>query len=147
MKKFAPVGLWLAIIGIGLFYMTAFAQVIPTIPVPPPVLVPADPNQEFLSLLIQSIGGLKGMGTLGIVGVAIQLLLKLANTSWIKLDGGVKLAIVSGLGLVGGVVALMSPPNLLTLGAALVHSATLTAFMVFFNQVYQQWLAPKPKTI
>lgn len=105
--------------------------------------VPVDPNQEFLALLIASIGGMKGMSTLGIVGVAIQLLIKLANTTWIKIDGAVKLLIVSALGLGGGVVALMLPPNSLTIGAALIHSATLTAFMVFFNQVYQQWLAPK----
>lgn len=104
---------------------------------------PVDPNQEFLSLLIQSIGGMKGMSTLAIVGVVVQLLLKLANTTWIKLDGSMKLLIVSGLGIVGGVIGLMIPPNSLSLGAALVHSTVLTALMVFLNQIYQKFLAPK----
>lgn len=107
---------------------------------------PVDPNQDFIALLIQSIGGLKGMSTLAIVGLAVQLLIKLSSTTWIKLEGSVKLLIVSGLGIVGGVVALMLPPNGLTFGAAMVHSLTLTSLMVFLNQIYQKFLAPAPTT-
>lgn len=138
MKKYIP-----ALVLMGAFPIILMAQVVaPSLPLP----VPVDPNQDFINLLIQSIGGLKGASTLVIVGVAVQLLLKLMNTTWIKLDASIKLLAVSGLGVVGGVVGLMVPPNNLPIGAAIVHATTLTAFMVFFNQIYQKWLAPKADT-
>lgn len=133
MKKFIP-----ALILFGAFPLIVMAQVV----TPPPL--PVDPNKEFVDLLFQSLGGLKGASTLVIIGMAIQLLLKLANTTWIKLDASIKLLVVTGLGVVGGVVGLMVPPNSLPIGAALIHATTLTAFMVFLNQIYQRFLAPQP---
>lgn len=128
MKKYIP-----ALVLISALPILAFAQDVP----------PVDPNADFLQLLLSSLGGIKGMSTLGIVGLAVQLLIKLANTTWIKIDGHIKLLIVSALGIGGGMVSLMMPPTNMTVMAALVHSTTLTAFMVFFNQIYQQWFAPK----
>lgn len=115
---------------------------------PPPETLPEVPNVDFLQFLIQSLGGLKGAGTLAIVGVVVQVVIKFLSTPWSgelfkKLTGAKKLLIVTGLSLVGGVVGLMLPPTSLTLGAALVHSTTMTAFMVFANQAYKQLVEKK----
>jgi hypothetical protein len=117
-----------------------------------PVPVQVNPDQDFLALLLKSLGGLNGASALAIAGIAVQLLIKLMSTSWLgqwfpKLNGGLKILIVTGLSLVSGVLALMLPPTSLTLGAALMHSTTMTAFMVFGNQLYQQLLQPAPSSI
>lgn len=106
-----------------------------------------DPNQDFLNLLLASIGGAKGASMLAVAGIVVQLVIKFMSTTWVgqwfpQLTGAVKLVIVTGLSLAAGILALMIPPASLTLGAALVHSSTLTAFMVFGNQAYQQFLQP-----
>jgi hypothetical protein len=106
-----------------------------------PVVVP---NQEFLGFLIQSIGGFSGASTLVAVGLVVQILMKFIGTPWADLlfgaaSGKWKLLIVAVLSLAGGVLGLMTAGGL-TLGAALVHSATLTAVMVLFNQVYKQFI-------
>ncbi len=111
--------------------------------------VPAVSNTDFLQALIQSLGGIKGAGALAIAGVVVQLLIKflgtpLAGSVLANVSGAWKLTAVVTLSLVSGVLALMLPPTSLGLGAALVHSSTLTAFMVFGNQVYKQFLE-KPK--
>lgn len=110
--------------------------------------LPVVPDAEFFSYLIQSLGGLSGASTLAIVGIVVQVLIKLMSTPMLgklftTLSGAWKLTIVSVLSLAGGVVTLMTA-NGLTIGAALMHSATLTAFMVLFNQVYKQFFAPAP---
>lgn len=112
----------------------------------PPVV--ADPNGEFIKLLLESMGGLKGASTLAIVGIVVQLLIKALNLPIVgklfsESSGKVKLVIVSGLTLIGGVVGLMTVEGL-TVGAALIHSTTLAAFMVFANQIYQHF-APEKK--
>lgn len=124
----------------------AYAQEV----VQPVLELPPVTNTDFLQLLIQSLGGLKGASALAIAGTAVQVLLKFLATPWAggllkNVKGGTKLLVVSGLSMLGGVLALMVPPTSLSLGAALVHSTTLTAFMVFANQLYQQ-LLEKPKT-
>ncbi len=110
------------------------------------VATTADPNVQFLQMLLASLGGLKGASTLAIVGAVIQMLLQFIDLPWATgvfgkmfsdWQGHKKLLTVSFLTLVGGVVSLVSL-NHLSWGAALVHSTTLTAFMVFANQIYQQ---------
>ena len=108
-----------------------------------------DPTADFLQLLIASIGGFKGMSTLAIVGVVIQLLIKLISlpfmgSLFLKAPGYLKLLIISGLTLVGGPITLMVVDGL-DFGAALIHSATLNAFMVFANQIYLNVIAKKPE--
>lgn len=112
-----------------------------------PVPTPADPNGEFLQLLFASLNGFKGASALAIAGIVVQLVIKLLSTSWVSqwfpnLSGAWKITIVSALSLGSGVLALMVPPASLTLGAALVHSATLTAVMVFANQLLKQFTQP-----
>ena len=123
--------------------------VVPTVTVPPVV----DPTQDFIQLLLNSIGGMKGASTLAIVAVVIKILLKLLDVPYVAdlmgkkfsdWSGGLKLTLVLGLSYVGGVVALMLPPTSLTIGAALVHSTTLAAFLVLTNQIYKHYIEKKP---
>lgn len=110
------------------------------------VVIPVVTNEDFFKLLIESIGGAKGATTLAIVGIAVKLILSFFSTEMAgqvfkKLSGGVKLTIVLALTLVSGVVALMvSGVPLVT---ALLHSTTLSAFVVLSNQVYKQYFEKK----
>lgn len=110
-------------------------------------VLPEVPTQDFIGFLLQSLGGLKGMSTLAVVGVVVQLLIQFLKTPlcaqvFKAVSGPTKLLIVTGLTLVAGVVSLMSVEGL-SLGAAIVHSTTLSAFMVFGNQIYKQFIEKK----
>ena len=113
-------------------------------PIAAPIVI--DPNQDFMEMLIKSFGGVKGMTTLGIVGLASQLLMKFMATSWFNSiipisKSSWKLPMISLLTIVGGVIGLMMGEHM-TLLAALVHSTTLSAVMVFSHQ-WLQWLNPE----
>lgn len=97
-------------------------------------------NEDFISALIEAIGGLKGKGTLSIVAVSVQLFMLFLDTKFGSglLKGSVKLLVVSALSLVGGVVGLMVSDGIEFL-PALMSSANLTALMVFGNQAYKQF--------
>jgi len=97
-------------------------------------------NEDFIKLLIESIGGVKGASTLAIVGIVVQLVMAFFNTKFggNLVKGSVKLLIVTGLTLVGGVIGLMVSGGL-DIGAALIHSTTLSALMVFVNQLIKQF--------
>lgn len=110
------------------------------------------PEIDFLNLLVHSIGGMRGASTLAIVGIVIKLLLvaldlpittKLVGSKFKDWSSGLKLTVVLGLTMVGGVVSLMAPPVGLSLGAALVHSSTLSAFVVLSNQLYKHYFEKK----
>lgn len=104
-------------------------------------------TNQFLQFLIQSLGGLKGATTLAIVGFAIQAIVMLLKTPlfkgvWEKLGSQWKLLIITGLTLISGVVALMISG--VSIGAALVHSTTLSALSVFLHQIFKQFIEKKP---
>lgn len=108
-----------------------------------PVPVPVDPNLTFLQLLLKSIGDAKGATTLAIVGIVIQLLLKLLDLPMLGnffsgARGNIKLLIVGFLTFALTPITLVQTLSL-DWGAALTHTATLTAFMVLFNQIYIQF--------
>jgi len=97
---------------------------------------------EFLQNLLSFVGGLKGAGTMAAVAGGVQIVMQLLKTGFFsklvpKLNGTKKILIVSGLTLVGGVLALMSSGQELV--ASLLHSTTLAALQVFANQLYQQF--------
>jgi len=122
------------IFALAFFSAFAFGQATPPVEVP---------TADFLAFLFQSLGGVKGMSTLAIVGVVVQILIMflktpIASSIFVKLGGFWKLALVLTLTLVGGVLGLMSASGL-SLGAALVHSTTLSAFMVLANEVYKHF--------
>ena len=125
------------IFGFTMTSLVAFAQEV----------LPEVPTQDFISFLIQSLGGLKGAGTLAIVAAVVQILIMFLKTPLFgqlfkNVSGSIKLLIVTALSLVGGVVGLMSVEGL-TIGAALVHSTTLTAFTVLAHQLYKQFIEKK----
>ena len=104
-------------------------------------------NSDLIELLIKSVGGAKGASTLAIVGIAVKFILAFFNSelggkAFKGMKGSLKLLIVTGLTMVSGVVSLMSV-NGLEFGAAMIHSATLSAFLVFGNQVYKQFIEKK----
>jgi hypothetical protein len=104
-------------------------------------------NDEFIGALMTSLGGMKGAGALAIAGMVVQLLMKFLYTPWAgeylkDASGMMKLNLVSGLTLVAGVIAMMTPAGGgLTLGAALIHATTLSAIMVFGHQIWKQYTA------
>lgn len=131
---------------IVMFPLLALAQATLTV-------VPTVTPTDFLQFLIQSINGMKGASVLAIVTIVVQILLKVLDLQFVEdflgksfgdWNGGWKLFTVMGLTIVGGFVGLMLPPTSLTIGAALMHSTTLSAFLVLGNQMYQHWVLKKP---
>ena len=104
------------------------------------------PTVDFLSFLVTSLGGVKGASALAIAGIVSKVLLSFVGSElfdkWFKgLEGGVKLFISLALSFVSGLIALkMSGVDW---AAALVHSSTLSAFVVLSNQAYKQWFEKK----
>jgi len=100
-------------------------------------------NEVFLKALVESIGGLKGASTLVVVAGVVQLLIKFLKTPWAgflfkNVKGSVKLALVAGLTLIGGVSGLMLVEGL-SFAAAAIHSTSLTALTVFLHQIYKHF--------
>lgn len=121
------------------FAYTAMAQSPSPSPVDPMAPVPMD---EFLKLLMASIGGMGGATALTIAAVVVQLIVAFLKTDLMgnlfkNIDGIWKIAIVMGLTLVSGVLSLLTQG--VSIGAALIHSTTLSALMVLGNQIYQHY--------
>ena len=109
------------------------------------VITPVTTN-DFIALLASSLGGLKGAGALAIAGVVSKLLLHFMGTPLFgdlfkKINGGLKLTIALFLSFISGLIALKTSG--VDWGAALIHSSTLSAFVVLSNQVYKQWIEKK----
>lgn len=112
--------------------LVAYSQDAVTLPVTP----------DFLDYLVASFNGIKGASVFGGAAIMIQLILKALDQPFAKhffsnRSGLNKLLIVSALTLAITPLGLITGACL-TIPAALVHSSTLTAFMVFLNQLYQQ---------
>lgn len=126
-------------VGIGLFVMSfaTFAQ---------EVVAPAMPTDEFISLFIESLGGLKGASALAIVILVLKILFAFLNSeiagkiAFMKnLDPGLKLFIILFISYVSGVLTLMSVSNL-SFGAAFIHSTSMSALIVLLNQGYKKFI-------
>lgn len=107
-------------------------------------------SADFFSYLFSALGGLKGAGTLAIVGVVVQVLLKLLNSDlfsqWFSsVSGAVKLIVISGLTVAGSVIGLMSQGQ--SFWAAVTSGGVVTALMVFAHQVYLHFFAPAPSPL
>lgn len=107
-------------------------------------------NEDFFLALSASIGGVKGLGALGIAGVIVNLIMfflysPIGNSVLPKKfeTDGYKLILALFLYLVSGVIGLMLPPTSLTFGAAFIHSTTLAAFGVLFNQIMKKYVKAK----
>ena len=115
MKKFVFISLLL-------FASICFAQA--------PLMVPEPTAQDFKTFFA-ALGGWASIGTLGFVMIGVQTALLIIRTKFVKMDGWLKLLIVNGLTLAGGVLALKLGPANLSWAEALLHSQTLAAFQVF----------------
>jgi hypothetical protein len=105
-----------------------------------------DPTVDFLKLLIESIGGMKGASALAIAALVVQLIVRFLDLPFVggwfgEKSGWIKLLIVSGLTMVAAPIGLVATG--MSWPAALIHSATLSAVMVFVNQVMKQFAARK----
>lgn len=106
--------------------------------------LPPVSDTDFFLYVIQSLGSLKGAGALAIAYFVSQLILKFMATplamNLLKgVKGPVKLTVVLAVNLLSGVLSLMVL-NGMTLGPAIMHSTTLAAFSVLFNQIYKQYV-------
>lgn len=104
-------------------------------------------NSDFLQFLLESIGGLSGLSTLGIVYLVVQAIVMFMKTPlfgsiFSKFSGAGKITTVMVLTVAGGVIGLMYKDGL-SFGAAILHSSTLAAFSVLFNQIYKQYIEKK----
>lgn len=107
-------------------------------------------NEDFFAALATSIGGIKGLGALGVAGVIVNLIMfflysPIGNSVLPKKfeTEGYKLLLALFLYMVSGVIGLMLPPTSLSFGAALIHSTTLAAFGVLFNQIGKKYIKSK----
>lgn len=122
----------LLFVPIVLFCIIAFGQ---DVPVPP-----VDDGALFSELL--KLFTLKGASTMAVVAAIVQFLLRFLNSSlfnqWFsKLDGHIKLLLVSFFTITGSIVSLMSGG--MTFLSALTSGVVLTSVMVFVNQLIQQF--------
>jgi hypothetical protein len=142
MKKYT-----LPILALGLsFCLFAFAAIAQTDPSPAADPLAAVPVDIFLQALLASIGGLKGAGGLAIAGAVVQLIVMLAKLDilgglWAKIGGIWKLVVVLSLSYVSGVLSLVASG--VSIGAALIHSTTLSALMVLGNELYKHFAEKK----
>lgn len=105
-------------------------------------------NSDWMKVLGESLGGMKGMTGLAIaLAVSQFLLFFLLSPAGVSLlpflaVGQWKLTIAYGLHLISGVIGLMVSAHL-DLGAALVHANTLAMGATFGNQVFKQFFVKK----
>lgn len=125
------------------------ALLIPALAIAQAVIEPASlpttdlTTDQAFGELLKSLGGFKGATALGIVFLVIQAVLLFFRTKLANFAGKWKLLIVTGLSLVGGVIALLVSGVPLLM--ALTHSTTFAALQVFGNQFVKQ-LAEKNAT-
>lgn len=124
-------------------FVTAF--VLTTVVLAQDATVPAS---DFIADLIKAITSSKGLSTMAIVAVVVQLLIKFMNTDWANslfksLSGAMKLVVVHGLTLIASVVGMMLQGS--TLLQALSSGVILTALMVYGNEIYQNFFVSAPK--
>ena len=95
-------------------------------------------TDQFLMSLWQFVGGAKGMSGMALVAAVVQVVMLFFKTSLANFAGKYRLLIVLGLTLVGSIVGLMTQG--VSLAAALVNGATLSAAQVFAHQLYKQFV-------
>lgn len=102
---------------------------------------------DFLQYAIQTLGGLKGASAWVIAAAIVQVCVKFMNSKFAdfafkKVKGSIKLTIVLFLSYLAGVLSLVTVGDM-NIGQALVHSSSLSAFLVLANQIYKQFFVKK----
>lgn len=101
-------------------------------------MIPVMPTQDFLALLLDSIGKIKGASAMTLAVLVTQILLAFFKTPMGEFAGKYKLLAVLVLSLATGILGLMMSG--LDWKAALIHSSTLAAFQVLAHQLYVQFV-------
>ena len=96
------------------------------------------PTADDFTKFMAAIGGMKGAGTMGIVIVVVQGLLLALRSQLGSIAGKWRLVAVSLLTLVAGVIGL-KVTGMDWMGA-LMNSASLAMFQVFFHQAKKQFI-------
>lgn len=122
---------WAFAVVVAMFAAVAFAQ-----DVTPPT---GDEIQGFLN----SVPGLLEAGILGSVALAIQALLLVMRSKFVKLSGKAKQALV--LILTWGAGLLTMKLNGSDWGPAILHPASLAAFQLAAYAVYETWVKKEKK--
>lgn len=99
-------------------------------------------SPDFLQYLMDSFNGLEGASVFASSAVAIQVLLRVLDNPVVA--EFFKRKKISRLTLIAALTFMITPIGLmngagLTLGAALVHSSTLMAFIAFLNQAVAEY--------
>ena len=94
-----------------------------------------------LQMLLLSLGGVEGAGTLAVVVVIVQALMVALRGKLGKVAGKHKMTIVLLLTVVSGVVGLMVQG--VSYQAAIMHSSVAASLQVLLNQVNKQYLTDK----
>lgn len=101
-------------------------------------VVPAD---QFMVAFWQFLGGFKGLSGMAAVAAVVQIVMLFFKSTLSGFAGKYRLLIVTGLTVVASVVGLMGQG--MTLTAALLNGATLTAVQVFAHQLWKQFVEKK----
>lgn len=96
-----------------------------------------EPTYDDWLQFLMSLKGVAGIGTLGVAGVAVQGLLLLFRSKFVKMDGKQKLMVVQFLSVLAGMVGLRTQG--IDWAAAFLHANTLGAVQVFAHQIYKQF--------
>lgn len=103
---------------------------------------------EYLPLLLNSLGGIKGASGLAVAATIVQVVMYSLRLDMVqkrlpKLLGKHKLILIYALSLVSGVLSLRLQG--IDLMASLLHSNTLAAYQVLAHQAFKQ-LKESPKS-
>lgn len=117
-------------------FLFPFAALSSDVVVPSSIPVDLDAG-EAITLVLTSLGGLKGVTALGIALVVTQGLMAFFRTKFAGFAGKWRLVIVTGLSVASCVIALSASgvPVL----ASIMHAQTFAALQVFLNQFVKQF--------
>lgn len=105
-----------------------------------------NPDISFLQGLLDLIGGSKGMTTVAIVLVVVQLLIKFLDTSFFnklfsKLTGSMKMLISQALVVILSIVTLISQGT--STADVVIKTIAAAAFQELMFRIYKEFIAKK----
>lgn len=115
-----------------IFLALTLALLVCTVSVLGDVVTPL-PDADFWGELLKFLGSIKGQTTMGIVAALVQLAMMFFRTSMGDLAGVWKWVIVSGLSMVGVLLASMAAGN--SFLVSITSGAVLAAFQVWLHQL------------
>lgn len=126
---------YVAMIFVLMFSVFGFAQEVPPVS-----------ELDFLTQLLQFVGGVKGMTTLAAVLAGVQLVIMFLKTEFAgkifaKMTGQAKFMLVTALTIVAGYLTLLVAG--VPTGEALMKTLALPLVQEFIFQIYKQFIEKK----